>query len=67
MGRAASAKAKTGQHIEYQSRGMELTAKRIELLNTEVTHKASVAIIDLVDDNNIALGTEVVLKIPLEG
>jgi len=67
VGRAASAKAKTGQHIEYQSRGMELTAKRIELLNTEVTHKASVAIIDLVDDNNIALGTEVVLKIPLEG
>jgi ligand-binding sensor domain-containing protein len=67
VGRAASAKAKTGQHIEYQSRGMELTAKRIELLNTEVTHKASVTIIDLIDDNNIALGTEVVLKIPLEG
>ena len=67
VGRAASAKVKTGQHIEYQSRGMELTAKRIELLNTEVTHKASVTIIDLIDDNNIALGTEVVLKIPLEG
>lgn len=67
VGRDASAKAKTQQHIEYQSRGMELTAKRIELLNTEVTHKASVTIIDLMDDNNIAIGTEVVLRIPLEG
>ncbi len=66
VGRAASAKIKTQQHIEYQSKGMQLTAKRIELLNTEVTHKASVTIIDLMDDNNIAIGTEVILKIPLE-
>lgn len=66
VGRAASSKAKTNNHIEYQSKGMQLTTKRIALLNTEVTNKASVEVIDIMDNNNIAIGTEVIVKIPLD-
>lgn len=65
IGRAASAKLKTDNHIQYQSKGMELTIKRIQLLNTEVTNKASVKVLDIKDDNNIVIGTEIILKLPL--
>ncbi len=65
IGRAASAKLKTDNHIQYQSKGMELTIKRIQLLNTEVANKASVKVLDIKDDNNIVIGTEIILKLPL--
>ena len=65
IGRAAAEKLKSSMHIEYQSKGMSLTAKRVALLNTNTEHKITIEIIDSVDENNIATGTEVVVKIPI--
>lgn len=65
VGREVSAKSKSLQHVEYQSKGMELTTKRINLLNTETVHDTTVEITDLKDEKGIGVGTAVVVKIPL--
>lgn len=65
IGRKKAAEYKSKQHIEYQSKGMKLTEKRIDLINK--INKSSIAteITDLTDNEGNGIGTEVKIKIPL--
>ena len=65
VGRVAAAILKSSEHIEYQSKGMQLTERRIELLNTGLENNINVDIIDLKNENNLPCGTEVIIQIPL--
>ncbi len=62
IGRAAAQKLKGNTAIEYQSKGMELTAKRIQLLNKNVAQNIVVQIEDLYIPNT---GTKVTITIPI--
>jgi len=65
IGREKAAEFKSKQHIEYQSRGMSLTGKRIELLNSISEHKISVTVTDLKNNDNTPAGTLVEINIPI--
>ena len=65
VGREEAALYKSIQHIEYQSKGISMTNKRINLLNSVSEKKISLNISDLKDKNNKAAGTLVELHIPL--
>ncbi len=65
IGRKQSAALKSNQHIEYQSKGMSLTARRIDLLNRVNEKKMSVSINDLYSTGGQAAGTAVTIKIPV--
>ncbi len=65
VGRATALLLKSKEHIEYQSKGMNLTARRIELLNTALENKISVEVKDLMDNTGNSTGTEVIVRIPL--
>jgi ligand-binding sensor domain-containing protein len=64
IGREKAASYKTREHIEYQSRGMSLTADRIRLINAVNEEEITVEIIDLKDANGEASGTRVIVKFP---
>lgn len=65
VGRAAAAVLKSKEHIEYQSKGMQLTERRIQLLNTGLENNITVDIIDLKNEDDEPCGTEVIIEIPL--
>ena len=60
IGREKAAALKSERHIEYQSRGMNISRRRAELYNIrqEVTDKK--------DEQGAATGTTVTVKIPLD-
>lgn len=60
IGRARAAELKSSMHIEYQSRGMQLSRRRAELYNI------GQQIVDKKDSNGIATGTTIIISIPLE-
>jgi len=64
IGREKAASYKTREHIEYQSKGMSLTADRIRLINSTHEENIEVEIIDLKDAQGVAAGTRVVIKFP---
>jgi len=64
IGREKAASYKTQEHIEYQSKGMSLTADRIRLINSTHEENIEVEIIDLKDAQGVATGTRVVIKFP---
>lgn len=64
-GRKHALEMKGKQHIEYQSKGMNLTARRIDLLNKINDAKMSVVIKDLYHNDAASAGTEVIIQIPL--
>lgn len=66
IGRAAAQQLKSIQHIEYQSKGMALTARRIELLNTQGNAGIKVQVADVPDENGTISGTQVTIQIPLK-
>lgn len=65
IGRKAAEEFKSMMQVSYQSKGIELTRKRIELLNNNKDKKISFMIIDLYDEADIANGTKVIVTIPL--
>ena len=65
IGREKAASYKTVEHIEYQSKGMSLTADRIGLMNTLYGEGIGVEVIDLKDGDGQPQGTRVVMKFPL--
>jgi LytS/YehU family sensor histidine kinase len=65
VGRETAARYKTDQHIEYQSKGISLTQKRIEILNAANGEKVSTSIVDLWDESGKPCGTKVLLAFPL--
>ena len=60
IGREKAAALKSKRHIEYQSKGMNISKRRAELynINQEVTDKK--------DGHGNATGTTVTVKIPLD-
>jgi ligand-binding sensor domain-containing protein len=62
IGRQRAAQYKTREHIEYQSRGMSLTADRIRLINTVYGNSIRTEVIDLQDEQGRAMGTRVIIE-----
>jgi ligand-binding sensor domain-containing protein len=62
IGIEASKKLKGKTHIEYQSKGMELTAKRIQLLNKTINEEIVVKIEEITHQET---GTKVTITIPI--
>jgi ligand-binding sensor domain-containing protein len=65
VGRAKAAEFKNQMPAEYQSKGISLSERRIDLLNKLYDTKITYDIIDLVDEKNEGIGTEVIVKIPV--
>jgi ligand-binding sensor domain-containing protein len=65
IGRERAARYKTGEHIEYQSKGMTLTADRIRMMNAGNEERITVEVIDLKDAEDRAAGTRVIISFPL--
>lgn len=65
VGRKAAMKYKSISPINYQSKGMSLTADRIYMFNKEHEHKISMYIDDLEDEAHNALGTRVTIHFPV--
>jgi hypothetical protein len=59
IGREKAAELKSKRHIEYQSKGMNISKRRAELYGIEQE------IIDKKDGDNTAVGTTIIVKIPL--
>jgi ligand-binding sensor domain-containing protein len=64
IGREQAARYKTREHIEYQSRGMSLTADRIRLINTINGDGIKVEVIDLTGPEGESTGTRVIVRFP---
>jgi ligand-binding sensor domain-containing protein len=65
VGRKTAMKYKSISPINYQSKGMSLTADRIDMFNKEHEHKISMYIDDLEDEAHNALGTRVTIHFPV--
>lgn len=66
IGRVASERINANRQKRYTSFATGATVKRLNLLNQEYKNQIAVNIRDLVDENNVALGTEVELVIPVK-
>jgi len=64
IGRKKAQEYKSKMHVEYQSKGMSLTAERINILNRQLIDPITIEIIDLTNAQNQAMGTRVILRIP---
>jgi hypothetical protein len=64
IGREKAHELKSYKHLEYQSRGMSLTADRINILNRQHAQPITIEVIDLKDAQQQALGTRVAIHIP---
>ena len=65
VGRSEAAKYKSKNIIHYQSKGMSLTASRIEMMNKQKEGKMKVLVEDL-EENDIPKGTKVTIIFPIE-
>jgi anti-sigma regulatory factor (Ser/Thr protein kinase) len=65
IGREKAATYRNLEHIEYQSKGMSLTEKRVKLLNTISDRQISIEIMDLKNEQGDPVGTEVIVQIPV--
>jgi hypothetical protein len=65
VGRSKAGELKAVNPIEYQSRGMSLTAERIALLNAGRLRKIEVTVEDLEDPSGKATGTRVQVIFPI--
>lgn len=65
IGREASAKIKAKKSINRESVGINLTNDRLSNFSKNLKNEYSINYEDLKDENNIALGTKVVIKFPL--
>jgi ligand-binding sensor domain-containing protein/two-component sensor histidine kinase len=64
IGRKKANEYKSKLHVEYQSKGMSLTAERINILNRQLSNPITIEIIDLTDEHNEATGTKIVIRFP---
>jgi ligand-binding sensor domain-containing protein len=65
VGRKAAMQYKSISPINYQSKGLSLTAERIEMFNKEHEQKITMHIDDLEDEAKNALGTRVTISFPV--
>ena len=66
VGRKIAQKYKGVSHIEYQSKGMQLTMNRIEMLSLTSERKARVEWEDIINGKGKVEGTRVTIQFPLE-
>lgn len=64
IGREKAHEYKSNKHVEYQSKGMSLTADRINILNRQHAQQITIEVTDLKDEKQKALGTRVAIYIP---
>lgn len=64
VGRTESVKIKTNSGIKRESLGMQITNERIELVKQVYHKEINVEILDHVSDDDISLGTEIIISIP---
>ena len=60
IGREKAAELKSKMHVEYQSKGMNISRRRAELYNIDQM------VTDKKDENGIATGTTITVKIPVD-
>ena len=65
IGRKAARQYKGSMPIEYQSKGMSLTANRVEMMNRVSKQPIGICVEDLNDESGKALGTKVTLQFPI--
>jgi ligand-binding sensor domain-containing protein len=66
IGRKHAGSFKTREHIEYQSKGMSLTAARIRIMNAKYRDNILIEVTDLEDPvTGKATGTRVIMEFPL--
>ena len=65
IGRKQANEYKSKSAIKQKSFGMKVTAERIELINQLYNTDTKVTIEDLMDENGEALGTRVIIIIPI--
>jgi len=65
MGRENSARQNQKNSLKHKSMGMKVTAERINILHNNTDAGAGVAVIDKYDASQEALGTLVVVRIPI--
>jgi two-component sensor histidine kinase len=66
IGREAAAQNKSVSSLAHQSKGVNLTQSRLELNNLLQQRQATLEIIDKHDENGLATGTTVIIKIKEE-
>ncbi|THU41648.1 hypothetical protein FAM09_05995 [Niastella caeni] len=64
IGREKANEYKSQMHVEYQSKGMSLTAERINILNRQLTDPITIEIKDLTDAQDRAMGTRIIIHFP---
>ncbi|HEY0676906.1 MAG TPA: two-component regulator propeller domain-containing protein [Chitinophagaceae bacterium] len=66
VGRKLAEQYKGARHIEYQSKGMALTASRIAMLPGNPNARPSVDWEDITTEDGTIAGTRVIIRLPLE-
>ncbi len=66
IGRKEAQRIKRNKSLKRKSLGLAITNERLENFYKEYNKDFSVEIKDLYDDNGIALGTKVIITIPIE-
>jgi two-component sensor histidine kinase len=64
IGRRKANEYRSRVRVEYQSKGMSLTAERINILNRQLTDPITIEINDLTNEDQQALGTKVIIRFP---
>jgi LytS/YehU family sensor histidine kinase len=64
IGRKKANEYKSQVRVEYQSKGMTLTAERINILNRQLIDPITIEINDLTNEHQQALGTKVIIRFP---
>ena len=65
IGRQKAREYKTGEHIEYQSKGMSLTSSRIKMINILYKSQIDINVEDLQDEHGQPAGTRIVISFPV--
>jgi LytS/YehU family sensor histidine kinase len=63
--KAAEIKSKQIKAQDHQSKGMKLSQERLEIIQHQTNQIASIEIEDLVDEYDQALGTKVLITLPI--
>ena len=66
IGRAKAKELKSQVEHQHKSAGLEVTQERLDILNKDVKGQKSLEFIDLVDALGKAIGTKVVVRLPVE-
>jgi len=65
IGRKKAMEYKTGEHIEYQSKGMSLTSSRIQMINMLYKSEIIVGVEDMADESGRPDGTRITIEFPI--